>query len=261
MSASAGRVTILGSGTSHGVPVIGCRCDVCRSPNPRDTRLRPSILLELDGGPNVLVDATPDLRQQALTHGVERVDAILFTHGHADHVMGLDDVRRYNVLQKAGIPCYGDRRTMAELRRVFAYVFESNEPGGGRPQIELVPIAGRFSLGRHEIIPVPVLHGHRQILGFRVGGFAYVTDCNAIPDGSWELLQGLDVLVLDALRHRPHPTHFTVAEAVDVARRLAPRQVYFTHICHDLGHDLTNAALPAGMALAWDGLRLDIAAG
>lgn len=258
MSAPVGRVTVLGSGTSHGVPIIGCGCGTCRSTDPRDDRTRPSIFIEFTGGPCVLVDTTPDLRQQALRHGVSRVDAILFTHGHADHVMGLDDVRRYNVLQQGSIPCFADRRTIGELRRVFAYVFESTDPGGGRPQIELVPIAGPFSFGRREIVPVPVVHGHRQVFGFRVGTFAYVTDCNMIPETSMELLRGLDVLVLDGLRHRPHPTHLTVAEAVAVAERLAPRQTYLTHICHDLGHAATNATLPRGVELAWDGLRLDI---
>jgi phosphoribosyl 1,2-cyclic phosphate phosphodiesterase len=258
VSQSIGRVTFLGSGTSHGVPMIGCTCATCRSDDPRDHRSRPSICLELAGGAQVLIDTTPDLRRQCLTHGITRIDAILYTHGHADHIMGLDDVRRFNVMQDAAIPCYGDRRTMAELRRSFAYVWESSEPGGGIPRLVLAAIGGPFSIGRQEIVPVPVLHGRREILGFRVGGFAYLTDCSAIPDASWALLGGLDVLVLDALRHRPHPTHFTVAEALAVVERLAPRHTYFTHICHDLPHAATNATLPPGVELAWDGLRIDI---
>ncbi|MEW6323351.1 MAG: MBL fold metallo-hydrolase [Acidobacteriota bacterium] len=253
------RVTFLGTGTSHGVPMIGCACDTCRSTDPRDRRLRPSIHLRVDGGPAVLVDTATDLRQQALAFGVDRVDAILFTHSHADHVMGLDEVRRFNVLQQGPIPAYADRATAADLRRTFRYVFEPPaEKGGGIPQIELCEIDGPFTLGPLHVTPVPLLHGARPILGFRVGSFAYLTDCNAIPDPSWPLLRGLDTLVLDALRHRPHPTHFTVAQALDVVARLAPRQTYLTHICHDLPHAATNRSLPSGVALAYDGLVLDI---
>ncbi len=258
MSERVGRVTFLGTATSHGVPLIGCSCPTCTSDDPRDRRLRPSIYVELADGTRVLVDTTPDLRLQALTHGIVRVDTILFTHCHADHVMGLDDVRRFNVMQDATIPCYGDRRTMAELRRTFAYTFADNHIGGGVPRIALHAVAGPFCLGRQEVVPIPIRHGGRTIFGFRLGNFAYLTDCNGIPDESWALLEGLDILVLDALRHRPHPSHFTVAEALEVTARLAPRHTYFTHICHDLPHAATNAMLPAGVELAWDGLQLDI---
>jgi phosphoribosyl 1,2-cyclic phosphate phosphodiesterase len=238
--------------------MIGCRCATCLSDDPRDRRSRPSIYIELRDGTGILVDTTPDLRMQALRFNVVRVDAILFTHAHADHVMGLDDVRRFNVLQDASIPCFGDRRTMTELRRTFSYIFESRDLGGGIPRIQLFPLGGPFTLGRQEIVPVPVVHGSRTIFGFRVGTFAYLTDCNAIPDASWALLQGLDTLVLDALRYRPHPTHFTVAGALGVVERLAPRRTYFTHISHDLPHAATNARLPSGVELAWDGLELEI---
>ncbi|MEW5984207.1 MAG: MBL fold metallo-hydrolase [Acidobacteriota bacterium] len=258
MSPSVGRLTFLGTGTSHGVPMIGCPCDVCRSSDPRDRRWRPSIYLELHDGTRVLVDTTPDLRMQALTFGVLRVDAILFTHGHADHIMGLDDVRRFNLLQGAPIPCYGQARTVEEVRRTFRYVFDSKEEGGGIPRIHLYPVAGLFSLGRQEVVPVPLLHGRRTILGFRLGSFAYLTDCNGIPEDSWPLLGHLDILVLDALRHRPHPTHFTVAEALAVVERLRPGRTLLTHICHDLPHEATNAKLPAGVELAYDGLRAEI---
>lgn len=255
---SAGiTVTFLGTGTSHGVPMIGCRCDTCRSSDPRDRRSRPSIAIEMAGGTRLLVDTTPDLRSQALAFGVDRVDAILFTHCHADHVMGLDDVRRFNVLQDAVIPCYGDARTMREIRRTFAYIFESPDPGGGVPRIHLSTIDGPFPVAGHEVVPVPVMHGQRSVLGFRLGGFAYLTDCSAIPDGSWGLLRGLDTLAIDALRHRPHPTHFTVAQAIEVAGRLAPRRTWLTHICHDLPHAATNASLPAGVELAYDGLTIE----
>jgi phosphoribosyl 1,2-cyclic phosphate phosphodiesterase len=255
------RVTFLGTGTSHGVPMIGCDCNVCRSTDPRDARLRPSIFLEADDGLRVLVDTTPDLRQQALRHDIRRVDAILFTHAHADHVMGLDEVRRFNILMRTPMPIFADVPTLANLRRTFAYVFEADAPkGGGVPDLRLWTIGGRWCLGTTEIIPIPIRHGRWQILGFRWGGFAYLTDCNGIPEASMPLLDGLDVLVLDALRHRPHPTHFTLTQAMATAREIGARQTYFTHIAHELGHAATSAGLPAGMALAHDGLTIELPA-
>jgi phosphoribosyl 1,2-cyclic phosphate phosphodiesterase len=172
--------------------------------------------------------------------------------------MGLDEVRRFNVLQGQAVPCFGDSRSLAELRRSFAYIFEEVDRGGGIPRIELHAVDGPFRVGAQTITPVPVLHGEREIMGYRIGNFAYVTDASAIPDGSWALLEGLDVLVINALRHRPHPTHFSVAEALAVVERLRPKQAYLTHVCHDLPHVATNASLPAGVELAWDGLRFEI---
>jgi phosphoribosyl 1,2-cyclic phosphate phosphodiesterase len=253
------RVTVLGSGTSHGVPMIGCSCATCQSSDPHDRRLRPSIYVAIADGPALLVDTSTDLRQQAITHRITRVDAILFTHSHADHVMGLDEVRRFNMLQRAPIPAYADERTLGDLRRTFAYIFDPpSESGGGIPQINLRRIEGSFSVGTIHVTPVPIFHGPRPILGFRLGNFAYLTDCNRIPEESFSLLADLDVLVLDALRHRPHPTHFTVAEAVHVVERVTPRRTFLTHICHDLPHAATNAALPSGVELAFDGLTFDI---
>lgn len=253
------QIVFLGTGTSHGVPMIGCDCGVCRSDDPRDTRSRPSIYLTLDDGTRVLVDTTPDLRSQALRFDVRRVDVLLFTHAHADHVMGLDELRRFNVLSHAPVPVYTDAATAADIRRMFGYVFDSDAPkGGGVPDLRLWTIGGPFCVGRDEVVPVPLVHGNRTVLGFRFGRFAYLTDCNRVPDSSLALLEGLDTLVLDALRHRPHPTHFTVDEAVAVAGRIGAARTFFTHIAHDLGHAATCAALPAGMALAHDGLTLDI---
>ena len=250
------RVTFLGTGTSHGVPMIGCECATCQSTDPRDTRLRPSILIET-ADTHVLVDAGPDLRAQALTHRISRVDAILFTHGHADHILGMDDVRRFNALKHGTMPCYGDAQTLDDIRTVFGYVFDPATPkGGGLPQLELFRILGPFSLGRQEVQPVPLLHGSRPILGFRLDGFAYLTDCSRIPDASWDLLRDLDVLVLDALRERSHPTHFSLSEALAVAERVGAARTYLTHMCHDLGHQATCARLPAGVTLAYDGLVL-----
>ena len=269
-------MTVLGSGTSHGVPSIGCDCAVCHSTDPRDRRTRPSILIELldarDAGGRapvgstianavryILVDTATDLRAQALACDVRRVDAILFTHSHADHVLGLDEVRRYNAMQRSPIGCYGDAQTLADLRCIFSYIFEPpRQRGGGLPELTLFNIAGPFTMGGVEIVPVPLFHGRLPVLGFRIGRFAYLTDCNRIPDESWLLLDGVRVVILDALRDRPHSTHFSVSEALDVLARLKPERAYFTHICHDLPHAATCARLPHGVELSYDGLVLNI---
>jgi phosphoribosyl 1,2-cyclic phosphate phosphodiesterase len=272
------KVTVLGSGTSHGVPSIGCDCAVCRSSDPRDRRTRPSIVIEVgepSGGDgrarsrmasatrSILIDTSTDLRTQALACGLRRVDAILFTHTHADHVFGLDDIRRFNAIQQEPIGCYGSADTIASLREIFAYIFNPpRQLGGGIPQLRTFEIAGSFCMGGVEVVPIPLFHGRLPVLGFRVGPFAYLTDCNRIPDESWPLLtagEGVRVLIIDALRDRPHSTHFSVGEALAVVDRLRPERAYFTHICHDLPHAETCARLPAGVELAYDGLVLDIA--
>jgi phosphoribosyl 1,2-cyclic phosphate phosphodiesterase len=239
--------------------MIGCDCETCRSTDPRDNRRRPSVYVETDHGDAVLVDAGPDLRAQALQYNIRRVDALLLTHGHSDHILGLDDIRRFNVIQQRAMPCYGDPQTLYDVRRMFAYVFDPATPkGGGLPQLDLVTVDGPFRIGRQDIVPVPIFHGQRPILGFRFGRFAYLTDCSRIPDESWPLLEDLDVLVLDALREKPHPTHFSLSEAVDAARRVAPRRACFTHMTHDLRHAPTCARLPQGMELAYDGLVIEL---
>ena len=238
--------------------MIGCDCPTCQSDDPRDQRLRPSIYIETHSAA-ILVDAGPDLRTQALRHRLRRVDAIVFTHGHADHILGLDDVRRFNYMQRRPMACYGDARTIDDVRQTFAYAFDPRTmKGGGLPQIVTFEIAGPFCIGDCEIVPVPLFHGRRPILGFRVGAFAYLTDCNFIPEESFALLDGLGVLVIDALRDRPHPTHFTLAEAIEASRRIGATQTLFTHMCHDLPHAATSARLPAGVALAYDGLVVDV---
>jgi len=262
------RITVLGSGTSQGVPFIACDCAVCRSSDPRDKRTRPSILIDLEpraasNGPRavryVLVDTTPDLRQQCLANDVRRVDAVLFTHSHADHICGFDDIRRFNQLQQSPIPCYGDAETLADLRRMFTYVFDGpRQQGGGVPQVRTSVIGGPFTLGAAEIVPVPVLHGILPVLGFRIGAFAYLTDCNKIPDASWPLLDGVTTIIIDALRTRPHSTHFSLDQAIDVVSRLGAARAYFTHMTHDLGHAETCARLPPGVQLAYDGQVIEL---
>jgi phosphoribosyl 1,2-cyclic phosphate phosphodiesterase len=252
------RITFLGTGTSHGVPMIGCECATCRSTDPHDNRLRPSIFIETSGA-RVLVDAGPDLREQALRHRIARVDAIVFTHGHADHILGMDDVRRFNAVMDGSMPCYGDAATLEDIRRMFSYVFDPATPkGGGLPQLDLREIDGPFSVGDIDLQPVPIWHGKRRILGFRVGAFAYLTDCSRIDEAAWPLLERLDVLVLDALREKPHPTHFSLSEAIETATRIGAARTFFTHMAHELPHEATNARLPDGMRLAHDGLVLSM---
>jgi phosphoribosyl 1,2-cyclic phosphate phosphodiesterase len=239
--------------------MIGCACTVCRSTDPHDRRLRPSIYIDAPGHASILVDTTPDLRQQALTCGMTRVDAVLFTHSHADHILGLDDIRRFNFIQQGPIACYATADAWNSIRRTFSYVFDGvPREGGGIPNIVPHEISGVLEIGGIRVVPVPLLHGKTAILGFRFGTFAYLTDCSAIPDDSWSVIAGVEIVVIDALRHKKHPTHFTVAESLEAIARIAPRRAYLTHMAHDLGHAETNARLPAGVELAYDGLVFDI---
>jgi phosphoribosyl 1,2-cyclic phosphate phosphodiesterase len=251
------QITVLGSGTSTGVPTIGCHCDVCTSADPRDQRLRPSILISY-GGRNVLIDTTPDFRTQALRARLERLDAVLFTHAHADHIMGLDDVRPFNFRQRGHIPIYASARTMEAIHRAFRYIFDDEEKISSVPRLESRTLnGGSFDLFGMEFTPIPLLHGKAAVYGFRFGDAAYLTDHSEIPAASLERLRGLDVLFLDALRYRPHPTHSTVEQSVATAAQAGAKRVFFTHICHDLAHARTEAQLPAHIRLAYDGLQID----
>jgi len=253
------RVTFLGTGTSHGVPMIACDCAVCRSTDPRDKRLRTSIYVDVPDRQRILVDTSPDLRQQALAHRLTRVDAVIYTHSHADHILGLDELRRFNAVQGAPVQCYATPATWDHIRKTFHYVFDTTPRlGGGIPQLSSHVIDGPMVLGGVRVVPIPLWHGRMPVLGFRFGRFAYLTDCNRLDDAAWPLLTGVETLVVDALRDRPHSTHFNVAEAIGVIQRVAPARAFLVHMTHDLGHEATRARLPAGVDLAYDGLVLDV---
>ena len=251
------QITFLGTGTSTGVPVPTCRCAVCTSDDPCDSRLRPSVRLQWNDA-SVLIDTSTDLRQQALTHGIDRIDAVLYTHAHADHVLGLDELRLFNWRQKAAIPAYGSTRTLDAVRRTFWYVFDDEPVESTRPLVDLVAVDAAFELRGRRVLPVPVEHGRLPIYGWRIGGFAYLTDVSRIPAASYPLLEDLDVLVLSALRSRPHPTHLTVEAAVAEARHIGAQRTFLTHMSHEVPHAETGARLPRGVELAYDGLVLDL---
>jgi phosphoribosyl 1,2-cyclic phosphate phosphodiesterase len=256
------RLRVLGSGTSMGVPTLGCHCSVCESTDPRDKRLRPSILLSR-GEQNVIIDTTPDFRTQALRVGLDRLDAVLLTHGHADHILGFDDLRPYNMRQGAAMPVYGIEETFRVIRRVFSYVFENKPTLSSVPSVTLHEVKGPFELMGIPFIPVPLLHGEMDVLGYRFGRAAYLTDFSRLPESSVPLLEDLDDLILDALRDIPHPMHQTVEQALSLIEKLKPRHAWFTHIAHDLPHSATNERLrKAGYShvqLAYDGLELAVA--
>ena len=253
------QVLFLGSGTSYGVPMIGCGCAVCGSSDPRNKRTRASILVRAQGQ-TLLVDATPELRQQALRERLNHLDAILITHAHADHLFGLDDVRAFSHLRKEALPLYADAAALRIIRKNFDYAINDTAfaLGWGVPRLTLHEIGASARVGEVEVIAVPIFHGPWTILGFRIGGFAYLTDCNGVPDSSLPLLKNVDTLVMGALRHESHTTHFTVAEALEMIEKIAPRRAYLTHISHQLDHQATEAALPERVRLAYDGLTLDL---
>ena len=256
-----GQMILLGTGTSVGVPMIGCGCDVCRSDNARNKRTRCSVLVGLPGG-NLLIDTSPDVREQLLREGVGIVHSVLYTHEHADHVFGLDDLRMMQFYLGGPVPLYCEPRVEDRIRKSFDYAFstEAQTHPGAAPQLAFHRIGLEpFEVLGARIVPIRMQHGRRfEVLGFRIGNVAYCTDASSIPPESMDRLTGLDVLILDALRPRGHATHFSLEEAIEVARQLKPRQTYFTHMSHELEHEATNASLPPGMALAHDGMRIDL---
>jgi phosphoribosyl 1,2-cyclic phosphate phosphodiesterase len=249
-------LTVLGSGTSMGVPTIGCNCAVCTSTDPNDRRTRPSIMVSYEGH-RVVIDTTPDFREQAIREGIRTLDAVLYTHAHADHILGLDDLRPISFRSPERLPLYAQPTALNRIGQMFSYIFDGKYKYGGLARVELKLLNGPVELHGATFLPIPVMHGDAEICGFRFGGAAYLTDFNEIPDSSFALLNNLDVLFLDALRHEPHPTHSTVENSLAMVRRIKPRRAFFTHISHDLGHAATSKQLPPDVWLATDGLKLE----
>ena len=260
----SGQLVLLGTGTSHGVPLIGCACATCRSADPRNQRTRCAVAVGLPKG-NLLIDTPPELRIQLVRERLGLVHAVVYTHAHADHLFGLDDLRIFPRYLGHELPICCEGEVEAAIRRSFAYAFDpavQEYPAGGIPKLSFQRIGPTpFEILGARVAPIRLLHGRMPILGFRFGNVAYCTDTNQIPPESMALLEGLDVLILDALRHEPHVTHYSLEEAVEIARRLAPRRTLFTHICHRLEHEATNRSLPPGMELAYDGLRIPLRMG
>jgi phosphoribosyl 1,2-cyclic phosphate phosphodiesterase len=253
------RITILGTGTSTGVPMIGCSCRVCTSSDQRDKRQRVSALIE-SGSATLLIDTSADFRAQMLTHHVRKLDAVLYTHYHYDHIAGFDDLRAFQFLKLPVPTCYANQETLDVIKKTFAYAFgEAKQSGGGLPNIPFKLIGtDPFIIGDLRIEPIPVDHGNMITLGYRIGSFAYLTDCNRIGPASKEKLRNLDTLVLDGLRYLPHPTHFSIDESVAIAQELKPRMTYLTHMNHDILHAECEERLPDSVRLGFDGLRFEL---
>lgn len=256
-----GKLVFLGTGTSHGVPMIGCGCPTCTNPDPKNQRTRCAVAVGLPHG-NLLIDTPPELRLQLLREHIGVIHAVAYTHGHADHLFGLDDLRIFPRYLGAEVPIYCEAHVEQIIRRAFAYAFDPQVrdlPAGGVPRLTFRRLTGTpFEVLGATLVPVPLVHGQTGSLGFRVGNVAYCTDTKAIPPSSVELLRGLEVLILDGLRHHPHPTHLCISEALEVVRQLRPRQTYLTHIAHQLEHHTTNRGLPSGVELAYDGLTINL---
>lgn len=255
---SSMQLTFLGTGTSNGIPIIGCDCAVCTSSDPRDRRSRTSAVIHRNGR-TILIDTATELRLQAISAGLTRIDAVLFTHPHADHLGGFDDLRRFNEIHQVHLPVYAASETARHLRERFAYAFADQYPFyGGKPDLTLHEYDGPFKLFGEMIYPIPVTHGRWDVHGFRIGPLAYLTDAKHIPDSSMDLLRDADVLVLNALRERPHPTHLSLDEALEVIAEVKPKRAYLVHLAHELSHEVASANLPDHVAVAWDGLAIDI---
>jgi phosphoribosyl 1,2-cyclic phosphate phosphodiesterase len=255
------RLTFLGTGTSFGVPQVGCSCAVCRSTDPRDRRSRSAALVETGNG-TILIDTPPELRLQLIAGGVTRVDAVVYTHEHADHISGVDDLRIFSVRQRGALPVYGPPETLDRLRSSFSYIFDGQRvyEGTSKPDLDLRPLEpGRpVEIAGTEVLPLAFRHGHLRVYGYRIGGLAYITDAKAVDQPEQRRLQGLDTLVLNALWWRPHPTHMSIAEAIETAQSLGARRTYLTHLTHETGHAELAARLPAGIVPAYDGLIVEV---
>lgn len=247
-------VTILGCGTSTGVPMVGCACRVCSSSEPRDKRTRASILIR-QGDRNILIDTSPDLRQQALREGITAVDAVLFTHSHADHVNGIDDLRGFHFMHHQVVPCFAAQPTLDILLRRFCYIFEEQNGSGYTPLLDPHLITGEIEINNLKIIPIPLLHGNTTSIGYRIGNFAYLTDCNSIPHDALHLLRGIEVLIIDGLRWIPHPTHFNIETAIIAAQQLEPKRIVLTHLSHNVSY-AEREKLPQGVEFAYDGMKI-----
>ena len=251
------RITFLGTGTSQGVPIINCNCPVCTSTNPKNKRMRCSVMIET-GHSNILIDTSIDMYQQFIAYHFDRIDAILYTHAHADHIFGLDELRRFNRMQKEVIPVYGNAETMTRIRQVFDYALNDGTFISGIPNITANSIDTEFKIKDIKIIPIPLMHGKDQIFGYRIGNIAYCTDVNFIPEESYQFLHNLDILVLGALREKKHPRHFNVEEAIAEMNKIKAKQTYFTHISHKLDHEKHGRDLPPSCSFAYDGLSIEI---
>lgn len=250
------ELTFLGTGTSNGIPMIGCTCPVCTSEDPRDRRGRTSAVVRYDNK-SILIDTSPELRSQAVATGIHGIDAVLFTHAHADHVAGIDDLRRFNELNQSHLPVFADGRTAELLRERYAYAFQDMFPFyGGKPDLLLNVFDGPFELFGREVVPITVTHGRWVVEGFRFGPLVYVTDAKGISNDSLDLMRDADVLILNALRDRPHPTHLSIGEALDVIAQVRPRQAFIVHVSHEVSHAAVSESLPAHVHLAYDGLTV-----
>lgn len=253
------KIKFLGTGTSHGVPLIGCNCETCTSDNPKNKRYRTSIFVSKNDT-DIIIDTPAEFRLRAIEYKIKRVDAVLFTHAHMDHIAGLDDIRRFNEMQNCKINAFADKKNLKEIKKRFSYVFEKTQEGGGKPKIKFIEIKPykMFRVKNFKIIPLPVMHGKLQVMGFRIDDFVYMTDVSKIPEKTYKYLKNVKVLILDALRKKEHPTHFNLKQAINEAQKIGARHTFFTHIAHSLEHNKTEKLLPQGIKLAYDGLELKL---
>ncbi len=253
------KLFFLGTGTSCGIPVLGCQCNTCISDDPKDTRFRTSAYIVMEQDTNILIDVGPDFRLQALRHHIRQLDGILITHSHNDHIGGLDELRQLNFLMKCHLDVYGDARSLREIQERFSYIFKKTQIGGGKPQLNLHLIEGchEFSIQKQSVLPVEVFHGEISILGFQLNGLSYITDANDIPPATLKILKHTEILVINALRFREHTTHFTLEQTLEIIRQIQPRTAYLVHMTHDIKHAEVQKMLPANVHLAYDNLEVE----